>query len=128
MKQKSYSMHKNRIFGFLIRSTKGNALPLVLMLVMVVMLVGGSVAYSTMKMYNITRDGYHDQLAYIAAENALEKSMANLQFVITAPAIRYHGIFFSGNVDNFLNSTAHSHQFGCSHSKKLYGRGTRYPE
>lgn len=105
MKQKSYSMHKNRIFGFLIRSTKGNALPLVLMLVMVVMLVGGSVAYSTMQMYNITRDGYHDQLAYIAAENALEKSIGNLQLTLAVPGYPGNkGVFFTGNVNNFLNS------------------------
>ena len=105
MNYKTYSMHRNRILDFFIRSTKGNALPLVLMLVMVVMLIGGAVAYSTMQMYNITRDGYHDQLAYIAAENVLEKSMANLQKVITVagyPGSR--GVYFSGNVDDFLNN------------------------
>ncbi len=105
MKQKAYFMHRNRILGFFIGNIKGNALPLVLMLVLVVMLVGGSVAYSTMQMYNITRDGYHDQLTYIAAENVLEKSIANLQKVITVSGYPgSQGVFFSNNVDDFLNS------------------------
>lgn len=105
MKQELRNQHHNSLYTYFIRSTKGNALPLVLMLILVVMLVGGSVAYSTMQMFTVTRDGYHDQLAYIAAETALEKSIANLQDVITVtgyPGSR--GVFFSGNVDIFLNS------------------------
>ncbi len=105
MKQKANYNHKRNICGFLICNRKGNALPLVLMLILVVMIFGGAVAYSTMQMHSITRGGYHDQLAYIAAESAIERSIKNLQDVITRqeyPGSK--GVFFTGNVDSFLNS------------------------
>lgn len=91
--------------SYLFHCTTGNALPLVLMLVLVVMLVGGSVAYSTMQMYTISRGGFHDQLAYIAAENAIERSISNLKKVITVQGYPgSKGVFFTGDVDSFLDS------------------------
>lgn len=105
MKPKANYNHKRILYGFLICNRKGNALPLVLMLLLIVMLFGGAVAYSTMQMHSITRGGYHDQLAYIAAESALERSIKNLQDVITKQEYPgSHGLYFTGDVDSFLNS------------------------
>lgn len=86
------------------RNTTGNALPLVLFIALIVMLVGGSVAYSTTQMYKVTRDGFHEQLTYLAAENALERCFANLESIITLPDYSgSQGVSFSGNTDSFLD-------------------------
>ncbi|NLN65326.1 MAG: hypothetical protein GX144_07960 [Clostridiaceae bacterium] len=104
MKNKRTTHKCKNIVSLFLWNTTGNAMPLVMLLVMVLLLVGGSVAYSTMQMFTITRDGYHDQLAYIAAENTVENSIADLLDTITqTDYAASRGVIYSGNDNQYLN-------------------------
>lgn len=73
---------KNRIKNF-IDNTAGNSIPLVLLVALVVLIIGGAVAYGSVQVFSAVRGETHSQMTYFAAEMALERSMCSLDSHIT---------------------------------------------
>ncbi|ANW98621.1 hypothetical protein CSTERTH_06020 [Thermoclostridium stercorarium subsp. thermolacticum DSM 2910] len=87
----------------ILKNKTGNTIPTVLMVMLVVMLVGGAVAYSTVRLFNIVRSEEHNQMAYIAAESALERTISNLdQYLPSEDFAAKRGIVFTGE-EQFIN-------------------------
>ncbi len=61
-----------------ITDNSGNSMPIILLVFLVVMIIGSAVAYSTSQVFSIVRSEEHNQMTYLAAESALQRSMANL--------------------------------------------------
>jgi len=102
---------KNRIRNF-IDNTTGNSIPLVLLIALVVLIIGGAVAYGSVQVFSAVRGETHSQMTYFAAETALERSMCSLDSHITkedyaaSKNISYTGneIDFIENIINSLNN------------------------
>lgn len=58
-------------------SNSGNTMPIVLLVMLVVLIIGGAVAYTAVQMFTIARSEEHNQMAYIAAESAIGKQRHN---------------------------------------------------
>lgn len=61
----------------------GNSMPIVMLVMLIVMIIGSAVAYSTVQMFSIVRNEEHNQMTYIAAESAIERSISNLDRYLT---------------------------------------------
>ena len=93
-----------KVIRTFIFDTSGNTIPLVMMVALVVMIIGGAVAYSAVQLFTIARGEAHSQLAYFAAESALERSLCNLDSVITKESYaKSRGIVYSGEI-SFINA------------------------
>lgn len=64
-------------------SNSGNTMPIVLLVMLVVLIIGGAVAYTAVQMFTIARSEEHNQMAYIAAESAIERTLSNLDRYLT---------------------------------------------
>ena len=106
---------KNKRRNIFITNTAGNSIPLVLLIALIVMIIGGAVAYGTVQVFSAVKGEAHSQLAYFAAESALERSMCCLDTHITkenyatSNSITYSGddAFITaiiGSLNNNLNS------------------------
>lgn len=82
MELNSRNKHKNFIKAFLSNS-RGNSMPLVMMVALVIMIIGGAVAYAAVQVFVAVRGEVHSQMTYFAAESALERSMCSLDSHIT---------------------------------------------
>lgn len=85
------------IYHILLKDRNGSSMPLVMLVALVVMLIGGAVAYNTVQMHSIVTRETNDQLAYFAAESALERSMCNLDsYIEKADFASSRGIEYTG--------------------------------
>lgn len=107
---------KNKIKEF-ITDTAGNSIPLVLLVALVVMIIGGAVANGTMQLFSAVRAEANSQMTYLAAETALERSMCSLDSNITkeiyaeSKSIDYSGAEdFINNIIESLNEDALENQ------------------
>ena len=99
---------KNKIKIF-IANTAGNSIPLVMLVALVVMIIGGAVAYGTVQVFSAVKGETHSQLTYFAAEAALERSMCSLDSKITkVDYAALKGISYSGNKEDFINKIVDS--------------------
>lgn len=136
MIKKSLQNNKKLNIRTLITHTDGNSIPLVMMVALVVMIVGGAVAYSVVQMFSYTRSESHNQLTYIAAESAIERSICNLDSVITRPNFASsNGITYTNDIDfvddiiSYLNNHEQNlaniwESFEDMNAIKVYGNDT----
>lgn len=83
-----------------LNNKNGNSLPVILVVILVVLLLGGAVAYSAVQLFSTVRNEEHNQMTYIAAESAIERSIANLEEVITKwDFARNNNISYTNNTD-----------------------------
>ena len=95
---------KNRR-NILINNTAGNSIPLVLLIALIVMIIGSAVAYGTVQVFSAVKGEAHSQLAFFAAESALERSMCCLDTHITKENYATSkGIIYSGDDDAFITA------------------------
>ena len=96
---------KNKRRNIFITNTAGNSIPLVLLIALIVMIIGGAVAYGTVQVFSAVKGEAHSQLAYFAAESALERSMCCLDTHITKESYATSkGIIYSGDDDAFITA------------------------
>jgi len=95
--------NRNSVFIKKIDDKTGSSMPLVLVVMLAVMIAGGAVAYTTVQLFTIVRKEEHNQMTYIAAESAIERSIANLdQYLTKEDFATDRGIVFS-NEEQFIN-------------------------
>jgi len=86
-----------------LNNKRGSSMPVVLMVMLVVMIVGGAVAYATVQLFSIVRKEEHNQMTYIAAESAIERCISNLdQYLPQEGFATDRGILFSSE-EQFIN-------------------------
>jgi hypothetical protein len=96
---------KNKRRNIFITNTAGNSIPLVLLIALIVMIIGGAVAYGTVQVFSAVKGEAHSQRAYFAAESALERSMCCLDTHITKESYATSkGIIYSGDDDAFITA------------------------
>jgi len=86
-----------------INNRSGNTMPIVMLVMLVVLIIGGSVAYAAVQIFTIARNEEHNQMAYIAAESAIERTISNLDRYLTKEEFATdRGITYS-NAAQFIN-------------------------
>jgi len=86
-----------------IKNSRGSSMPIVMVITLVVLIVGSAVAYAAVQMFAIVRNEEHNQMAYIAAESAIERTVSNLDRYLTKEEFATdRGITFSNEVQ-FIN-------------------------
>lgn len=99
---------KFRIKNF-IADTAGNSIPLVMLIALVVLIIGGAVAYTTVQVFSSVRGETHSMLTYFAAETALERSMCSLDSHITKEDYTVSKkIIYAGNENEFIEKIIES--------------------
>lgn len=78
MKKRLLQKWYNRFFNIVVNKRNGSSMPLVMLVALVVLVIGSAVALSTVQVHNIVMRDKNDQLAYFAAESAIERSICNL--------------------------------------------------
>lgn len=102
MKRTGKNMHSgfNRIR---INNYKGSSMPIVMLIMLIVLMVGGAVAYAAVQIFTIVRNEEHNQMTYIAAESAIERTISNLDKYLTNENFAVdRGIAFSSETQ-FIN-------------------------
>jgi len=103
-----------------LKSKSGSSIPTALFVMLVVMLIGGAVAYSAIRMFTIVRNEEHNQMTYIAAESALERSISNLDLYLPAEDFAANrGIIFI-NEEQFINEIIEKLNEGDSEIKNSF--------
>lgn len=98
-----WTWKRNTEFSEKINNRAGNSIPIVLVVMLVAMIVGGAVAYSAVQLFSIVRIEEHNQMTYIAAESAIERCISNLEQYLTQEDFATdRGIVFS-NEKQFIN-------------------------
>lgn len=92
------TMNRIRCFFY---DRRGSSLPMVMLIALVVIIIGGAVAYSTIQLFSIIRGETHNQYTYIAAESAIERSFCNLDATITKPSFAANRSIVYTNKDSF---------------------------
>ena len=69
--------------GIDIINSRGSSMPIVMLVMLVVLIIGGAVAYAAVQMFTIARNEEHNQMTYIAAESAIERTISNLDRYLT---------------------------------------------
>ncbi|NLY18531.1 MAG: hypothetical protein GX045_06210 [Clostridiaceae bacterium] len=97
------SRKKVKIKNFIYDIT-GNSVPLVMLIALVVLIIGGAVAYATVQVFSTVRGETHSLMTYFSAETALERSMCSLDSHITKDTYAASkDITFTGDITDYIN-------------------------
>mgnify|MGYP000847702363 CR=1 FL=1 len=82
---------------------RGSSMPIVMLVMLVVLIIGGAVAYAAVQMFAIVRNEEHNQMTYIAAESAIERTISNLDRYLTKEEFATDRSITFSNETQFIN-------------------------
>jgi len=86
---------------------RGSSMPIVMLVMLVVLIIGGAVAYTAVQMFTIARNEEHNQMTYIAAESAVERTISNLDRYLTKEEFATDRDITYSNEIQFINDIIH---------------------
>ena len=89
--------------GIDIINSRGSSMPIVMLVMLVVLIIGGAVAYAAVQMFTIARNEEHNQMTYIAAESAIERTISNLDRYLTKEEFATDRSITFSNEAKFIN-------------------------
>jgi hypothetical protein len=89
--------------GIDIINSRGSSMPIVMLVMLVVLIIGGAVAYAAVQMFTIARNEEHNQMTYIAAESAIERTISNLDRYLTKEEFATDRSITFSNEAQFIN-------------------------